>query len=356
MEVIIDKLNPTLDWPQVQALLETTPMSSSLPLVATRPKDFIDSYPILKGDTIDLVAKVDNKIVGFIHGRQEKKMAFKDGQWIEVDSIYLGDFRVDKSLRRVGVARQLRQAVTQYCKDHDLKYGWGVVVSGNHKMMKFYQQFSQNAQSVLEYTVASRLLLKKPRAHKDFSYCHYQPNKNDFEVLAQKLSQRFFGTIISGSDIENLYQKHPEIKFYKRKDQAGISFAIWNQMQIKQLLLTKLPVSIKTIRFIWNTGRLFTGAHAFPKAGQPWKSAEVSMLVDTQVNPDFEDFIVYETFNMGCHTVNIIESGLGKNYPVFRFKGPTYRLKLKLMSYSIGDETPLRPPDSATVDIDLAFV
>lgn len=356
MEIIVDKLNPSQDWPQVQALLEATPMSSSIPLAATRPKDFENSYPLLSGETIDLVAKIDNKVVGFIHGRQEKKMAFKDGNWIEVDSVYLGDFRVDKALRRVGVATQLRKAIAQYCKDHDLKYGWGVVVSGNHKMMQFYQQFSKNAQPVLEYTVASRLLLTKPRPSKDFSYCHYQPNKNDFDILAQKLSQRFLGPVISGSDIQSLYQKHPEIQFYKRKGHPGISFAIWNQMQIKQLLLTKLPLSIKTIRFIWNILSFFTGAHPFPNAGQPWKSAEVSMLVDTHVAGDFENFIAHEAFKMGCHTFNIIENGLGKNYPEFRLKGPTYRLKLKLMSYATDDDAPLFPPDSATVDIDLAFV
>lgn len=356
MEVIIDKLNPKEDWPQVQNLLETTPMSSSLPLVATRPKDFETSYPLLKGETIDLVAKVDNKIVGFIHGRQEKKMAYKDGHWAEVDSVYLGDFRVDKSMRRVGVATQLRKGIAQYCKDHNLKYGWGVVVSGNHKMLQFYQQFSQNAQPVLEYTVASRLLLTKPRVKKEFSYCHFQPKKSDFDELASKLSQRFLGTIVSGNDIQSLYLKHPEIRFYKRRNQEGISFAIWNQMQIKQLLLMKLPLSIKAIRWIWNIMKFFTGAHPFPDAGQAWKSADVSMLVEPEVASDFEDFIVSESFNMGCHTINIIENGLGGNYPTFRFKGPTYRLKLKLMTYAIDGEEPLFPPNDATVDIDLAFV
>lgn len=356
MEVIIEKLDPNTDWPKVQALLADTPMSSSIPLVAIRPKDLNISYPLLKGETIDLVAKVDERVVGFIHGRKEKKMAFKDNGWVEVESIYLGDFRVDKSMRRSGIATQLRNAIVNYCKENNLKYGWGVVISGNHKMLQFYQQFSKNAQSVLEYTVASRLLIFKPRNRKDYSYIQFQPNKVDFEVLAQKLSQRFLGTVVNGTDIENLYRKHPEIKFYKRKSQNGISFALWNQNEIKQLLLKELPLTIKGIRFFWNTLSFFTGAHPFPKAGQTWNSADVSMFVDTQIEDDFENFISNEAFKMGCHTVNIIENGLGDSYPQFKFKGASYRIKLKLMSYSVGEEAPLLPPKSATVDIDLSFV
>ncbi len=355
--IAIQKFNPVQDWQQVQSLLDTTPMSSSLPLVAARPKDFEMSYPFFSGTTIDLVAKVENRVVGYLHGRQEKKMALKNGEWVEVDFVYLGDFRVDKSYRRLGIAAKLRSAIIQYFIDHKVEYGWSVVVSGNYKMMQFFQQISKNAQPALEYTVASRLLLNKPRNDKkEFSYSQFEPSKIDFDDLAKKLRQRFLGPAVSGSDIQKLFQKYPEIQFYKRKDQPGISFALWNQMNIKQNKFIQLPYSIKMISLLWNTISFFTGSHRFPGLGKPLRSAEVSMLVESQVAHDFEEFIVFEAYKMGCHIVNFNESGLGKGYPVMKIKGPAYRLKLKLMSYGVGDIAPLLPPDSSAVDIDLAFV
>lgn len=356
MEISIEEMNTKSDWNQVQKLLENTPMSSSIPLAAARPGEFLRAYPVLNGETIDLVARADGKIVGFIHGRKEKKMAFRDGNWSEVDFVYMGDFRVDHSMRRLGIASKLGWGIKNYCRNRNLNYGWGLVVAGNHKMFTFYKQFSKNVQTICEYTVASRLIMAKPRKAREWSYEKFSPSESDFELLAKKLGQRFLGSVVSGSAIGQLYKKYPEICFYRRKDQGDISFAIWNQSQFKQLLLIKIPLPIKFIRWFWNFIRIFTGAHRFPKAGQSWNSAELSMLVDTNLNEDFEKFIVKEAFGMGCHTLNFIEKGLGGNSARIRMKGPAYRLDLNLMSYALDDGEPLMPPQTATIDIDLAFV
>jgi GNAT superfamily N-acetyltransferase len=356
MSITIESMNQEVDWPKVQHLLQSTPMTASLPLVASRLNSPELAYPVIKGKIFDLVAKKDGKIIGFIHGRQEEKMCYRDGQFNRIVSVYLGDFRVDRSARRLGVASQLGHALKKYCADQNLTYGWSVVFAKNKPMINFYSRFAENVQHVRDYWVVSRLILARPQKKENFSYERFIPEEKAFEILAKELGNRFLGPAVSAQDIKVFYQQYPEIRFYRRKGKNEIAFALWNQGRFRRLLLTELPWFVRIVRWGWNSFGRFTGAHPFPKAGEPWNSAELTLFTEKQPAADFEKLIVAEAYDMGCHTLNLIESGLGGDYPYIKITGPAYRSQLKLMSYSLDGISPLNAPDFVMADVDLGFV
>jgi hypothetical protein len=224
-------------------------------------------------------------------------------------------------------------------------------------MIKFYDRVADNVLAIREYSVVSRLILFGAKKRKsNYTYESFLPAEVDFAVLAKKLSHRFLGPVVTAQDLHFFQKKYPEIRFYRRKNETEITFALWNQSKFRRLLLTEMPWFITLIRWTWNLLGKFTGAHVFPKSGEAWSSAELTFLVEKNMASDFEDFIVSEAFDLGCHTLNLIEGGLGDDYPKISIKGPCYRAQLKLMSYSLDGLSPLTAPQFMMADVDLGFV
>ena len=197
------------DWPQVQNLLETTPMTASIPLAAARPNQPEVAYPVIHGDSMDFVAKKDDRVVGFIHGRVEEKMAYLDGEFKSVKSAYLGDFRIDKTCRRQGLASKLAYSISDALKERGIDYGWGVVISKNKPMLKFYNKIADKVIPVREYTVASRFIWSKPKKLKKSSYERFEPTSENLKVLAEKLGKRFLGPKVTTDNLLHLREIYP---------------------------------------------------------------------------------------------------------------------------------------------------
>ena len=76
-----------------------------------------------------LVAKVDNKVVGYI------------GSWMVIDECHITNIAVHSEYRRNGIARKLVEELLKYCNEHGISYVLLEVRINNLSAQKLYTGF-----------------------------------------------------------------------------------------------------------------------------------------------------------------------------------------------------------------------
>ncbi len=346
-------------WPGIRSVMARTPMGSAMPLIVTRSEDRAIAYPNLGGESVSFIACHGSDVVGYAHARIElRRMWNAEAARLEpMRVMYGGDFRLLKEHRGSGLAMEILDSVRREVTARGVRIGYGLINEGNDKMLGIMHGGKVGARTKVQRTfvTASRLLVTRPSPVRRPVVTAFTPSEEDLRGIESQLASRVLSPVDMGGALVELVRRHPEIRFFRRVDNGRFVFALWDQYRARQLTMAKLSPSLALIAGTWNALRVATGAHTFPKTGTPWRSADVFLAARDELPDRFDDVLAREAWELGCHMVLHVESGLEPAF-VPKLRGPSVRMRTHLLTWGIDGEAPPPIPESANVHLDLTFI
>lgn len=227
------------DWPEVRALIAQTPMSAALPLSFERGDSRARAYPRFNGESLDLVATREGRIVATLHGQIEERQILSGGSVRRARVVYAGDLRVRSGRQGRGLATELLRAFKARALARDVEFGFCLVNEGNDVMLRLLQSVPElQARVVRTFTTASRLLLRRPTSLRGVIE-RITPTRPQFEALAEQLSSRALAPHIDGAALQRLCEEFPELRFYRAGTGADPAFALWNMARTRRFTLQR---------------------------------------------------------------------------------------------------------------------
>ena len=340
------------DWASIRALLLATPMSASLPLVVSRAEDPELAYPRPGAEGIALVSVGgDGAIDGYLHGAIESRRIMRGNSLVPERVMYLGDLRIAASARWTGRAKALLAAIRDHGRERGLSAGFCLVNDGNNAIVDLVTggALGHRGAVLRTFTTAARLLVRRPRAAEGLE--EYRPDSGDFAAMLNAGAGRFLSAALEPAQLAEHVARYPEMRFFRRAGERAPLFALWNPRRARALQLSTLPLALRVARAGWN----LAGGHRFPSAGEAWQSATVTLATREGLRPGDDDAMASLAFEMGCHTLEHVESGLERESPL-RLTGPCVRMKTHLVTLAIDDrDLPVCPPQMP-VEVDLGFL
>ncbi len=347
------------EWPQVRALISRTPMSATLPLTFERAEARAHAYPHLGGEPVDVVCAESSeggadRVCGSVHGHIQLRRVLTRGTWSAAPVLYAGDFRVDPSRQSRGIARAMLLELRRRALAGGVEYGFCLVNEGNARMLHLLRDDAPEfrAQVVRTFTTASRVLLTRPSPRPGVIE-RFDPSTADFERLALNLSKRLLAAVVDGAALRHFAEHYPEVRWYRLAGDSAIAFALWDMTRVRRFALGRSPPVVKAFRSVWNRLAGVSALARLPDDGASWRSAEVTLWARDALPQACGEAMAFEAFQMGCQTIDVIESGLEPTAP-FRMRGPCYRMKTHVVGLAV-EPTRMIEWEGLPVMVDLGF-
>ncbi len=357
----IELLQSPEEWSKVRKLMADVPMSSSVPLIFARSGAPDQAYPSIGGQNILLTIKENGQILAFLRGFLHTRRVDKK----EVKFIYLGDVRVAPGWQGKGLTLKLAYKLKDVIVDTGCRQGYFLVNQGNSPIERILLKVpGLTTREMTRHKTASFLIAKKAMTLEPPPYVQFTPTAMDFDAYLEGLRHYYLAPAWSGEEFAKFHKIYPEIRFYRRTDtrESTIAFALWNQSRIKQLSVGRYTPTIRLIRSSWNLVSRFTGAPFFPDLGNPWQQMEICFFnpLAFQANSPklslstIDQFASSEAWDMGCHLVNRIYTGLHQKS--WTPSGFYYQSTAHLIVFGFDGEKPLENATKAPVFVDLALI
>jgi len=344
-------------WSGILALMGRTPMNSTIPITLLRAQDRTLAYPNLGGEPLAFVACKNDEVIGYAYGRLEMRRIERNGALVPERILFGTDFRLDREYRGSGLASAMMDAVKQAGAKREVRMGYGMVDAADKKTLGvlFGGNVGQSAQIVRTFTNVARLLTARPRVPARPALEAFTPDASTFAQIEEKLSSRFLSPVGIAEPLRALVERYPEIRFYRRADDGRYALALWDQRRVREVTVAWLPRKMAFARQLWNLLRPLTGAHRFPAAGEPFRSAEVFLAARENFPEGFGEMLAREAWDQGCHMLVSIDEGTDpvKPPPV---GGRCFRTQSHLIAYSVrGEPIPTCAPERS-IYLDLTLI
>lgn len=321
---------PERDWLNIVELMRTTPMSSNLPAVFLRNKNYHEAYPPL-GEHLGVVAEDGNQIISYIHGSIGRYTIYNGGPK-EVGLAYLGDVRTRRSHQGRGILPALSVFMLETLLDRGVEIAYGVSNAGNDKMMRAVANMDHLDARVLgqfqtsALFTSTRLDARLPPWFPAREFVEnrlgierfepFVPGRKDAAMLVERVAKLALGPIWDVDTLFALLTNTPALTCYRNVDTSipGIAFATWDLSLMRRVSIDPEPNWYNPFKWVWNKASSWIGSVPLGPASEGWRMREVVFALPNLCASDVAASCMRDAVRQNAHLL-VVPTGVSTLQP-----------------------------------------